>query len=845
MNGNTVSVDGGKFKLIVTNISKTDNSIKFTPYIKVTDAMNKAHTATITWKDEKGKKKEITKKNVKSKGNYFSTSKKYSNGDESVTITAEIAGKKSTVTVASTQKPKQPSISVQYEGDYHFTITVKGTGKKTIPTTSVILERQTDEINGQWTELKTWSGTVYGTYEHTFNDQTTERGHRYKYRIRAHNSNGYTDWQVKGFYYTLPPDVSDVAHVRNSNTKNTISWSKKGQEIDRNLITKYEIWRSDSGSAFKVVDYKLPGAAQDATLTYEDKTTGPDNYYSYIIKPRNDRGLSKLSYPSDEGTEPTYNTPGAPLSIKAVMTENGTVMLYLDNKEKTADFLEIEKYQDGTWTLIADDIDESTGPVTEYEDTTSTTGTVVKYRARNGRSDLPSLDEYSRWTVSNELSMLSVPNPPTLLEPVPNAAVAMDGDDVRLSWVHNPTDGTAQTRAQVVVYRNGTAYTTLQVYSSNFAVLTIGNNLAANDVITWKVRTKGAHSDYSDYSETRDFTLYAIPEIHITSPENGDTIENLPLEIDYDYSDDSGTLESLKLEILDDEGEIAFTDDIDVGAGTSGSYTYTLSDFLFDNESSYTLRLKALSSTGLQAVDDIGIYIEYVPVELSNKYVVDAFPDEDTGYVDLHITSAVNVPDTDPDPDVPQPIIVNSPVERALLYRVYDGKRTFIQEVTEDEQLTDRFAPLNTPFEYELLEVAENGNISIVSEICEIDSDYWYLYYGTDYNKTAKALWDPSGDVSLSRPEKEQIRYSGREYPVTYDSKANEEKYSFSFTITERDELNHFREMMKNGGQGIWKSADGFVYAADCEFSFSADYSDYEITWKAKLEVTRIESEAL
>ena len=80
---------------------------------------------------------------------------------------------------------------------------------------------------------------------------------------------------------------------------------------------------------------------------------------------------------------------------------------------------------------------------------------------------------------------------------------------------------------------------------------------------------------------------------------------------------------------------------------------------------------------------------------------------------------------------------------------------------------------------------------------------------------------------------------------MTYDSLAMGETFSFSTTIVDRSELDAFRAMMRDGGQGVWKSCDGDVYAADFDFSYSAKYSDISLTWECKLEVTRIESEVL
>ena len=62
--------------------------------------------------------------------------------------------------------------------------------------------------------------------------------------------------------------------------------------------------------------------------------------------------------------------------------------------------------------------------------------------------------------------------------------------------------------------------------------------------------------------------------------------------------------------------------------------------------------------------------------------------------------------------------------------------------------------------------------------------------------------------------------------------------------VFDRDELDNFRQMIRDGGRGIWKSGDGDVYDADFEFSYSSDYKGEEKQWKASLSVTRIDGSA-
>ena len=62
-----------------------------------------------------------------------------------------------------------------------------------------------------------------------------------------------------------------------------------------------------------------------------------------------------------------------------------------------------------------------------------------------------------------------------------------------------------------------------------------------------------------------------------------------------------------------------------------------------------------------------------------------------------------------------------------------------------------------------------------------------------------------------------------------------------STVIFDRDELDNFRQMMRDGGRGIWKSGDGDVYDADFEFSYSSDYKGSQWRYNCTLNVTRID----
>lgn len=840
--GDAVSFDGGTFQLRCT-VAYTTTAIKFKPYVVVTQAMQSPHKAWVGWTPA-GQKQRSYDRTVQSAATYYIPEDKawQTNSDYSIRVACTLgsvagvsgSGVTSEVILTSDVKPAKPSLIVRRQNDQHYTVTINGRGKgSAVPANTVTLQRQTDTATASWSNLATRTPSTTGDYSFTIDDQTTERGHRYRWRVQVANQAGNSGYVVTGWKYTSPPDISNVTHVRVSNTTNRLMWTRDAGAADKHLFTGFQIQRRRNDNAWTNYKKVGVGSLNDTQLVYLDENCAVDNYYRYRIKPYNSDVVSQYEAPSTTGTTATYNTPKAPKSVKATYRINGNVRLVFENESVTATGMEIErKIDSGDWTNVAT---LNTTPTTWLDETT-VSGSVVKYRARNTRSDLPEADRVSPWRVSNQVLALSKPGVPTLVDPAPRSAFTVADSTVRLVWVHNPTDGTEQESA-TVQYREDSidTWTSVTVGAVSYYDLDV-TQFGANDRILWRVSTKGAYATASDYSPAQSFSIYGVPTLTVTSPDNGDEIDNLPLTLGWTYADESGTLASLTLNILKD-GETVYTKDLPTNATS-----YSLADYVFDNETAYQLNLVALSSTGLSAADAVGITISYVPVRLTNGLFPDVRLDAETGYATVTLSADVS-PNETADPDADEPIIVNSGVAAAYLYRIAGGKRTLIGSgLSEGDEIVDMYCPINAPFSYELLMVANSGQIALAQVDEFLESTYFYCYW---YNNVARAQWNPSGSVAITRPEKTQVRYSGRVYPVTYDSTAMEQTFSLSCVIADRAELDAFMALMRSGGSGVWKSADGDVYAADFSFSYAAEYYKNRIVWKASLDVTRIDSEDL
>ena len=231
-------------------------------------------------------------------------------------------------------------------------------------------------------------------------------------------------------------------------------------------------------------------------------------------------------------------------------------------------------------------------------------------------------------------------------------------------------------------------------------------------------------------------------------------------------------------------------------------------------------------------------------------------------------------------------IRIDKPVSEAYLYRVYRGVKTYIggftpnfsdvtaeidpetgEEIpidpismpTSTTTIIDRFCPINRIFTYQLVQLTADGEVSFSEVEFEFNTLYWYCYWGPTYSNIVKARWNPTGSSTYSRPERQSVRYSGRTYPVIYDSDAMDETYNFTTELFDDDymidylgddetaleTIELYRQLMVDGGVGFWKSFDGNVYFASFDFNYSIDYTDNVAKYPCSLSVTRIEGDEI
>ena len=137
--------------------------------------------------------------------------------------------------------------------------------------------------------------------------------------------------------------------------------------------------------------------------------------------------------------------------------------------------------------------------------------------------------------VSKTVQMSSTAASPTLLSPVSGHIDVTQS--VRLSWKHNPTDGSAQSQA-VIQLSDGATWQTFQTATGSTQSLTIPanaipNNTQVGGVWLWRAATAGVNGVLSSYTASGQM-VNDIPSTTVVSVPS--TIESATVQIDLSVS---------------------------------------------------------------------------------------------------------------------------------------------------------------------------------------------------------------------------------------------------------------------------------------------------------------------
>ncbi len=582
---------------------------------------------------------------------------------------------------------------------------------------------------------------------------------------------------IPAITYYAPNAPTNCVNTRNSDTKNTVSWAAPSATTTK-PVNSIKVERSVDGGSWSEI-----ASVGSSTTSYSDTSTSADHAYQYRIRSYNSVGYS--SYVTS-GT--TYNTPSAPTSITASRLAETTVALSISNEARTATALELQRSTDqSAWEDVAT-IEGS--PVTATEDEPG--GGTFYYRARNTRDAL-----VSAWSpVSNAVVTICAPNAPTLVAPASGVTISMATLAIQFAWSHNPIDGSAQTTAELRYYaatdaasaNDDIVWTTVTVSGASQNV-DVDNAFEVNSVVTWSVRTKGAHEDFGPWSSNRVFYLRQQPSVSFAEPGADFVVENTPIRIKLQYDDASGVLANAALTIASGTTTVYA---LDMGASIEADIL--ADDWLPANGESYTLTVSVRSSSTLTATATRDITVDFI---LPKPAYLDIQAEEETGYASLSVG-------VDEGEGMAEPVSIS-------IYRVTEDGRILLGSGLEvGSGLVDKYAPLNADYAYEAVTFADSGAVNSVTFQTKIGTSWSYLYFTSGM---ARGMWNPQTTYQIE-PTYTLVHYVGRRYPVGYMRDNLTEEYSIKVLLMEREEARAFRKMADACEPVIAKTWDGLVFHA-------------------------------
>lgn len=335
--------------------------------------------------------------------------------------------------------------------------------------------------------------------------------------------------QVIAYLFTpdlkvLPGTPTSVAAARVSDTSINVSWAQSSASNGQPTANK--IRRRINGGAFADVVSIAPATSANISAAANQKL-------EYGVNATNAVGTTVWSATST----PIFTTPAAPTGVTATKVGSDIQVAFTSNVAFAEHQHVLEHGVDvaGVITWDGSPLATIASGTVLYTHAAPNPAQRHVYRLRARNTDVAALS--SATVQSNVVQLLTAPAKPT----VPAPAAFQDKAAIfRFAWAHNPVDSSAQTKRQVRYSLNGgTTWTTDAKTTSSAQFLDFAaNTWAANNAVTFQVRTKGAYdsgsdgdASYSPWSDSVTVTFKTKPVASITSPSNGSTVTTAALAV--------------------------------------------------------------------------------------------------------------------------------------------------------------------------------------------------------------------------------------------------------------------------------------------------------------------------
>ena len=491
--------------------------------------------------------------------------------------------------------------------------------------------------------------------------------------------------------------------------------------------------------------------------------------------------------------------------------------------------------------------------------------------------------KYSAWSPVVSIEIGKEPAAPQTWSYTTNAIV---GEPITLYWLHQPTDGSEQTAAEIELKVKVNNIITSYLLTSAKGDFDISDSDESSSCtidttqytegseILWRVRTSGIMREngvrkFSEWSEQRKIDVYARPtlDLYILNS-TGNEIDDIVLEsFPFTVRAEAGPATQTPLgyyinitansyyETVDQSGNNAV-----VNAGDSVFYRYfdidedileeelSAGDMILENNQTYTLHCTLAMNSGL----DTTVTKEFTVGWSDEDYY---WPDAEISYDPDTCTTSINPYCMDDDGNLAEGITL------AVYRRDYDGRLIELASGLSNVDstfVTDPHPALDYA-RYRIVSTSDDtGAISFYDvpgypiqepgAILQWNED-WTNFDGSPEDSLEEPAWsgsllrllyniDVADDYTV---DAELVKYIGREHPVSYYGTHVDHSSNWSMEIpkTDIETLYALRRLARWKGDVYVREPSGSGYWANISVSFSQKHLDTTIP--ITLRITRVE----
>lgn len=443
--------------------------------------------------------------------------------------------------------------------------------------------------SGDWPPVDASSGGGFATGTYVLDHDASGAAQvqvSYTYTASSGGSTAITSVDSLPAIPQTPANPSAATATRVSDTQQSVAWTNNSTGTAPYAGIK--VYRTTDGGGYALI------ATLGVVTSYSDTTTSANHKYTYGINAVGANGVEV----GTAATPAVWTTPGAPSTLVAAKIAGGNIRLTWANNVNYSEYqTDIYESQNGGAYVYLNSV--ATG-ITTWDHVAPNPAVTHRYKVLANKTSSSLFSAFSNESAT--IVLLSTANPPTGLAP---SGVTRDATEaIVFTWVHNPADGTPQSKYQLQYKIGAGSFVTVGPTTSGVSSYSMPASTVTNgQTITWHVATAGENATLSAYSADSIFTTQNRPTSTISAP--GSSYTNSQLNANWTYFQTQGSVQAswhaylYKKGALGDYSDATLLEEA-VGSGTTSSYAFTST--LLDGQV-YAVRVYVTSATGLASID--------------------------------------------------------------------------------------------------------------------------------------------------------------------------------------------------------------------------------------------------